>query len=218
MATYIVLLGSPGAGKGTQADILIEQTGLVHISSGDLFREHIKNKTDLGQLADSYMSKGELVPDDLTIAMIKERISKSDCERGAILDGFPRTLVQAEAMKTTLDEMGEKVEVVPYITAPEEILIERLSGRWTCRASGHVFHNLYSPPAKKGVCDIDGSELYQRDDDTVETAKKRLRVYTEKTLPLINYYRKQEKLVEIQGNQPIEKVTKDLLAALSIEA
>ncbi len=218
MATYIVLLGSPGAGKGTQADILIEQTGLVHISSGDLFREHIKNKTDLGQLANSYMSKGELVPDDVTIAMVKERISEPDCERGAILDGFPRTLVQAEAMRATLNKMGERVDVVPYITAPDEILIARLSGRWTCRASGHVFHSLYSPPAKEGICDIDGSELYQRDDDTVETAKKRLRVYTENTLPLINYYREREKLVEIQGNQPIEKVTKDLLAALNIKA
>jgi adenylate kinase len=217
MATYIVLLGSPGAGKGTQADILIEQTGLVHISSGDLFREHIKNKTELGQLAYGYMSKGELVPDDVTIAMVTERISNPDCEHGAILDGFPRTLVQAEAIKFALNEMGEDIGVVPYITAPDEILVARLSGRWTCRASGHVFHSLYSPPAKEGVCDIDGSELYQRDDDTVETAKKRLRVYTEKTLPLINFYRKQNILMEIQGDQPIEKVTEDLLAALNIK-
>ena len=218
MATYIVLLGSPGAGKGTQADILIEQTGLEHISSGDLFREHIRKKTELGQLADSYMGKGELVPDDVTIAMVTERISSPDCDRGAILDGFPRTLVQAEAIKITLNEKGTDVTVVPYITAPEEILIARLSGRWTCRASGHVYNNLYSPPAQKGICDICGSELYQRNDDTVETAKKRLQVYTEKTLPLINYYRKQNKLVKIQGNQPIEKVTEDLLAALNIEA
>ena len=218
MATYIVLLGSPGAGKGTQADILIEQTGLVHISSGDLFREHIRKKTELGQLADSYMGKGELVPDDVTIAMVTERISSPDCDRGAILDGFPRTLVQAEAIRITLNEKGTDVTVVPYITAPEEILIARLSGRWTCRASGHVYNNLYSPPAQKGICDICGSELYQRNDDTVETAKKRLQVYTEKTLPLINYYRKQNKLVKIQGNQPIEKVTEDLLAALNIEA
>lgn len=218
MATYIVLLGSPGAGKGTQADILIEQTGLEHISSGDLFREHIRKKTELGQLADSYMGKGELVPDDVTIAMVTERISSPDCDRGAILDGFPRTLVQAEAIRITLNEKGTDVTVVPYITAPEEILIARLSGRWTCRASGHVYNNLYSPPAQKGICDICGSELYQRNDDTVETAKKRLQVYTEKTLPLINYYRKQNKLVKIQGNQPIEKVTEDLLAALNIEA
>ncbi|MBT3337586.1 MAG: adenylate kinase [Anaerolineae bacterium] len=217
MATYIVLLGSPGAGKGTQADILIEQTGLAHISSGDLFREHIRSKTELGQLADSYMSKGELVPDDVTIAMVKERISMPDCERGAILDGFPRTPVQADAAKIMLNELGSDITVVPYITVPDEILIARLSGRWTCRASGHVYHNLYSPPLKEGICDIDGSELYQRDDDTVETAKKRLCVYAEKTLPLINYYRKQNRLVEIQGNQPIDKVTEDLLVALDIK-
>ena len=217
MATYIVLLGSPGAGKGTQADILIEQTGLAHISSGDLFREHIRSKTELGQLADSYMSKGELVPDDVTIAMVKERISMPDCERGAILDGFPRTPVQADAAKIMLNELGSDITVVPYITVPDEILIARLSGRWTCRASGHVYHNPYSPPLKEGICDIDGSELYQRDDDTVETAKKRLCVYAEKTLPLINYYRKQNRLVEIQGNQPIDKVTEDLLVALDIK-
>ena len=217
MATYIVLLGSPGVGKGTQADILTQQTDLVHISTGDLFREHIRNKTELGILADSYMNKGEFVPDDVTIAMVRERISLPDCEQGAILDGFPRTPVQADATKIMLNEMGADVDVVPYITAPEAILIERLSGRWTCYASGHVFHKLYNPPLKEGICDIDGSELYQRDDDTVETVKKRLRIYLEKTSPLITYYRKQNKLVEIQGDQPIEKVTEDLLAALKID-
>ena len=217
MATYIVLLGSPGVGKGTQADILTQQTGLVHISTGDLFREHIRNKTELGILADSYMNKGEFVPDDVTIAMVRERISLPDCEQGAILDGFPRTPVQADATKIMLNEMGADVDVVPYITVPETILIERLSGRWTCYASGHVFHKLYNPPLKEGICDIDGSELYQRDDDTVETVKKRLRIYLEKTSPLIAYYRKQNKLVEIQGDQPIEKVTEDLLAALKID-
>ena len=217
MVTYIVLLGSPGVGKGTQADILTQQTGLVHISTGDLFREHIRNKTELGILADSYMNKGEFVPDDVTIAMVRERISLPDCEQGAILDGFPRTPVQADATKIMLNEMGADVDVVPYITVPETILIERLSGRWTCYASGHVFHKLYNPPLKEGICDIDGSELYQRDDDTVETVKKRLGIYLEKTSPLIAYYRKQNKLVEIQGDQPIEKVTEDLLAALKID-
>ena len=214
MATYIVLLGSPGVGKGTQADILTEQTGLVHISTGDLFREHIEKKTELGLLADSYMHKGEFVPDGVTIAMVKERISYPDCKNGAILDGFPRTPVQADATEVMLNEMGADVDVVPYITVPEEILVRRLSGRWTCRASGHVYHNQYNPPAREGICDIDGSELYQRNDDTVETVKKRLRIYIEKTSPLIAYYRKQGKLVEIQGDQPIEKVTEDLLVAL----
>ena len=216
MATYIVLLGSPGVGKGTQADILTQRTGLVHISTGDLFREHIRSKTELGILADSYMNKGEFVPDDVTIAMVKERISLPDCEQGAILDGFPRTPVQADATKIMLNEIGADVDVVPYITVPEKILIERLSGRWTCSESGHVYHTLFSPPKKEGVCDICGAELYQRDDDTVETVKKRLRIYTEKTSPLIAYYRKQNKLVEIQGDQRIEKVTEDLLAVLKI--
>ncbi len=216
MATYIVLLGAPGVGKGTQADILTQRTGLVHISTGDLFREHIRKKTELGILADSYMNKGEFVPDDVTIAMVKERISLPDCEQGAILDGFPRTPVQADATKVMLNEMGSDVDVVPYITVPEQILIARLSGRWTCRTSGHVYHTLFSPPKKEGICDICGAELYQRDDDTVETVKKRLRIYIEKTSPLISYYRKQNKLVEIQGDQPIERVTEDLLVALKI--
>lgn len=214
MATYIVLLGPPGAGKGTQAEILAKQTGLVHVSSGDLFRENIKNQTELGQLAQSYMHKGELVPDDVTIAMVKDRISRSDCELGTILDGFPRTPVQADATKAMLKSMGEDVDIVPYITAPEKILVERLSGRWTCRASGHIYHSLYNPPLKEGICDIDGSELYQRDDDKVETVKKRLQVYIKQTLPLITYYREQGKLIEVQGNQAIAEVTKDLLTAL----
>ena len=216
MSTYIVLLGSPGVGKGTQADILIRQTGLVHISTGDLFREHIKNKTELGKLADSYMSKGDLVPDGVTIAMVKERISSADCVQGAILDGFPRTPVQADAADAMLSEMGAKIDVVPYITAPEEVLVARLSGRCTCQAHGHVYHRLYNPPLKDGVCNIDGSALYQRDDDTVETVKKRLQIYMEKTSPLIAYYREQGKLVEIQGDQDIEKVTEDLFVALKI--
>ena len=215
MSTYIVLLGAPGVGKGTQADILAQETGLVHISSGDLFREHIKNKTELGALAESFMSKGELVPDDVTIAMVEERLSHPDCEKGALLDGFPRTPTQADALSVMLNEIGASLSIVPYITASDEVLIKRLSGRWTCRASGHhVFHMIFSPPAKEGICDIDGSELYQRNDDTVETAKKRLAVYKKQTSPLIAYYREQGKLAEIQGDQPIEDVTKELLSAL----
>lgn len=214
MATYIVLLGPPGVGKGTQAKILAEQTGLAHISSGDLFRENIKNQTALGQLAQSYINKGELVPDDVTIAMVKDRISRPDCETGAVLDGFPRTPVQADATKTMLNGMGEDISVVPYITAPDEVLVERLSGRWTCRASGHVFHSLFNPPVKEGVCDIDGSELYQRDDDKFETVKKRIQVYLKRTSPLIDYYRNAGILTEVRGDQEIEKVTKDLLDAL----
>ncbi len=215
MSTYIVLLGAPGVGKGTQADILAQETGLVHISSGDLFREHINNKTELGALAASFMSKGELVPDDVTIAMVEERLSYSDCKKGALLDGFPRTPTQADALSVILNEKNASLSIVPYITASDEVLIERLSGRWTCRAPGHhTFHMIFSPPAKEGICDIDGSELYQRDDDTVETARKRLAVYKKQTSPLIAYYREQGKLVKIQGDQPIEGVTKELLSVL----
>lgn len=217
MATYIVLLGPPGVGKGTQAKIVANQSGLAHISSGDLFRENIKNHTELGQLAENFINKGELVPDDLTIAMIKDRITRSDCESGAILDGFPRTPVQADAAKIMLNEIGEDIDIVPFITAPDEILIERLSGRWTCRKSGHIFHTVFNPPLKEGVCDIDGSELYQRDDDKVETVKNRIQVYLRRTSPLIAYYREQGKLVEVQGNQAIEEVTRDLLDVLAKE-
>jgi len=214
MATYIVLLGPPGVGKGTQAKILAEKTNLVHVSSGDLFRTNIKNKTELGQLVQSYINKGELVPDNVTIAMVKDRISQPDCTQGVILDGFPRTPPQADATKAMLAERDEAIATVPYITAPNEILVQRLSGRWTCRAHGHIFHTFYNPPKEKGICDIDGSELYQRDDDKEETVKNRITVYLKQTTPLINYYREEGKLVEIDGNQAIEKVTEDLLAVL----
>ncbi len=214
MATYIVLFGPPGVGKGTQAEILAEQTGLVHVSSGDLFRENIKNKSELGILANYFMHKGELVPDDVTIAMVKDRIMRPDCKDGAILDGFPRTLGQADAAKALLGEIGEEVSVVPYITAPLEVIVERLSGRWTCRANGHIFNTASNPPLKEGICDIDGSELYQRDDDKAETVSKRIQVYFDQTSPLIEYYRKEGVLVEVRGDQEIEQVTKALLDAL----
>ena len=214
MATFIVMLGPPGVGKGTQAKILAKKTGLVHVSSGDLFRENIKNQTELGQVAQSYMNKGELVPDDVTIAMVRERISRPDCQAGVILDGFPRTPKQADALKQMLAEFGGDVDYVPFVNADEEVLVERLSGRWTCRANGHVFHTSFNPPKEPGVCDLDGSELYQRDDDKVETVKNRIQVYRKQTAPLIEYYREAGKLVEINGAQPIEKVTVELVKAL----
>ena len=215
MATYIVLLGPPGVGKGTQAKILSERSGLAHISSGDLFRENLKNKTELGQVAQTYMTRGELVPDDVTIAMIRERLARPDCKSGAILDGFPRTPAQAEALENMLHEFNGHVDVVPFITADEDVLVERLGGRWTCRAGGHVFHEKFHPPKVAGKCDVDGSELYQRDDDKAETVKRRIDVYLEQTSPLIDYYRDHGKLVEIDGTQSIEQVTKDLLHALN---
>lgn len=214
MSTYIVLLGPPGVGKGTQAKILAEKTNLAHISSGDLFRENIKNNTELGLLAQTFINKGELVPDDVTIGMIRGRLSLPDCAAGAILDGFPRTPAQADALQALLAEFGGQVNRVPFITASEETLMERLAGRWTCRAQGHVFHEKFNPPKQSGICDIDGSELYQREDDKAETVQRRIRVYFEQTAPLVSYYQQQGLLVEIDGAQPIEAVTEQLLAVL----
>jgi adenylate kinase len=214
MATYIVLLGPPGVGKGTQAQLLAEQIGLAHISSGDLFRENIQNQTKLGKLAQTYMGKGDLVPDDVTIAMIRERLSRPDCKNGALLDGFPRTTAQADALEKMLAEFGGKVNKVPYIIASEKVLVERLSGRWTCRANGHVFHEKNNPPKQAKICDFDGSELYQRDDDKSDTVVRRIQVYFEQTAPLIAYYRQRGVLVEVNGAQNIRAVTTALLSAL----
>jgi adenylate kinase len=214
MASFIVMLGPPGVGKGTQAKILSEKTGLAHISSGDLFRENLKNQTELGKLAQTYMTKGELVPDDVTVAMIKDRLIRPDAQAGAILDGFPRTPAQAEALESMLRDFNGQVDVVPFVTAGEEILIDRLTGRWTCRAEGHVFNEKTNPPKIAGKCDFDGSELYQRDDDKAETVKNRIKVYFNQTAPLISYYRDHGKLVEIDGTHSIDQVTEDLLAAL----
>jgi len=209
MPSFMVLLGPPGVGKGTQAKILSERTGLAHISSGDLFRENLKNHTELGKLAQTYMTRGELVPDDVTIAMIRERLSHLDCEAGAVLDGFPRTPAQADALDEMLLEFS-----VPYITAREDVLSERLNDRWTCRANGHIFNEKSNPPKVAGRCDFDGSELFQRDDDKAETVKRRIQVYLDQTSPLISHYRHQEKIIEIDGMQPIEQVTQALMDAL----
>ena len=214
MATFIVLLGPPGVGKGTQAKILSEKTGLAHISSGDLFRENLKNETELGKLAQTYMTKGDLVPDDVTIAMIRERLSRPDCATGAILDGFPRTPAQAEALETMLIEFNGRVDIVPFIMAKEDVLVERLGGRWTCRAKGHIFNVKSNPPQYDKKCDFDGSDLYQRDDDKAETVKHRIEVYYKQTTQLIAHYRDHGKLVEIDGMQSIDQVNDDLLAAV----
>lgn len=214
MATYIVLLGPPGVGKGTQAKILSERTRLAHISSGDLFRENLKNRTELGKLAQTFMGKGDLVPDDVTIAMIKDRLGRPDCEAGAILDGFPRTPAQAEALEVMLADFDGQVNAAPVISAPRDVLVERLSDRWTCRESGHIFNMKSNPPKVTGRCDFDGSELYQREDDRADTVSKRIDIYLEQTSPLIQYYRERGKLVEINGMQSIEQVTQALMSAL----
>ncbi len=212
---FIVLIGPPGAGKGTQAARLRDALGLPHVSSGDLFRENLKNETPLGLKAKGYMDSGELVPDDVTIAMVMDRLSRPDCARGAILDGFPRTIKQAKALDEALAQKGHKIGVVPCIVVPDEELVKRLSGRWLCPICGESYHVIFNPPKVPGVCDKDGGKLYQREDDKPETVRNRLKVYHEQTSPLIDYYAKQGVLVEIDGNQAIGDVEADLLAAVA---
>jgi len=211
---FIVLLGPPASGKGTQAARLREVLNLPHVASGDLFRENLKNETELGLKAKFYMDRGDLVPDDVTIAMVMERLSRPDCAGGALLDGFPRTIAQAEALDQALVARGHRISLVPNVAVPDEVLIERVSGRRLCRVCGEAYHVKFNPPKQPGVCDNDGGELYQRDDDRPETVRQRLKVYWEQTSPLIDYYRRQGVLVEINGNQSIDAVAADLRAAV----
>jgi adenylate kinase len=211
---YIVLLGAPGAGKGTQANLLSKELGLPHISSGDLFREHLSQETKLGKMAKSYIDRGELVPDDVTIAMVMDRLAQPDCQEGAILDGFPRTLAQAQALDKALAERRHRISVAPYIRVSEETLLARLAGRWTCRQCGAVYHELFNPPKVAGVCDRCGGELYQREDDTPETQRKRIDVYMEQTRPVIDYYRDAGILCEIDGEQDVKGVYQALKDAI----
>jgi adenylate kinase len=210
----IVLLGPPGVGKGTQADQLEKALGVPHVASGDLFRENLKQDTPLGREAREYMDRGELVPDDITIAMVRERLQASDCGQGVILDGFPRTVPQAEGLEDVLSELGWKLDGVFNITAPEEELVSRLSGRRICRNCQTPYHVRFNPPTHPGVCDVCGGELYQREDDKPETVRKRLQVYHEQTAPLIDYYRKAGLLHVIDGDQAIDAVTRDLMQAI----
>lgn len=214
MATYIVLLGPPGAGKGTQAEVISHEMNLAHISSGDLFRENLKNQTELGKLAQGYMNRGELVPDDVTIAMVKDRLMRPDCQDGALLDGFPRTPAQADALGKMLAEMGAAVKCVPYISVPAQVLIDRLGGRWSCPSCGRVYHEVNKPPATAGKCDEDGADLIQREDDKAETVERRIKVYMEQTAPLIDYYRQKGLLAEVNGQQAIDVVSTEILAAI----
>ncbi|MCJ7811248.1 MAG: adenylate kinase, partial [Dehalococcoidia bacterium] len=197
----VILFGAPGAGKGTQAAILAEKTGLVHITTGELFREAIRQETELGKQAKPYYDGGQLVPDRLTIAMLLERLSQGDCARGAILDGFPRTLDQATALDEALAQEGRAIDKVIYIQVPEDDLLGRLSGRWNCRQCSSVYHERFQPPRQAGRCDQCSGELYQRDDDKPETVRRRLEVYLQQTAPLIDYYQAKGKLVEIDGGK-----------------
>ena len=211
---YVILFGAPGAGKGTQAAILAEKTGLVHITTGELFREAIRQETELGKQAKPYYDRGQLVPDELTIAMLLERLSQGDCARGCLLDGFPRTLEQATALDEALAQEGKAIDKVGYIQVPQDELLSRLSGRWNCRQCGSVYHERFQPPRQAGRCDQCGGELYQREDDKPETARRRLEVYSQQTAPLIDYYRAKGKLVEVDGDKLVEEVAENLLAAV----
>ena len=211
---FILLLGAPGAGKGTQAQILQEKLDLPHIATGDLFRYNLSNKTELGLLAKSYMDSGALVPDDVTIKMVADRLTREDCARGAIFDGFPRNLQQAVALEDLLADFGG-LDVVVMFTVDDDVVVERISGRRSCRNCGAVYHDSFNPPKQPNVCDVCGNELYQRDDDKPETVKSRLYVYYKQTSPLIGYYFAKGLLEEINAVQPVAAVTADVFKVLS---
>lgn len=208
---YIILIGAQGSGKGTQADLLSEALGIPHISSGDLFRKAQDEKTELGLKAKAYLDRGELVPDDITVAMVLSRLKEPNCAKGAILDGFPRTIAQAEALDKGLQDAGKQIDLAIYLEVPPEELLKRLSGRYICRANQHVYNIYTNPPKVPGVCDIDGSELYQRSDDMGEAVQRRLDIFFNETIHLLDYYEEQHKLATVKGDQNIEQVQAELL-------
>ncbi|MDN5363319.1 MAG: adenylate kinase [Eubacteriales bacterium] len=210
----LLIMGPPGAGKGTQAEMLVKELNITHISTGDMFRAAIKEGTEMGKKAKEYMDKGQLVPDEVVVGMVKDRLSQPDCKNGFLLDGFPRTVAQAEALDATLKEMGIKLDGVINIEVPREKIMVRLTGRRVCKSCGSSYHVVFNPPQKEGVCDNCGGELYQRSDDNEETVSNRLDVYEKQTQPLIEYYQKRGLLININGDQEINKVLQDILAAV----
>lgn len=203
-------MGLPGAGKGTQAAEIIKKYPIPHISTGDMFRLAIKNETPLGNEAKSYMDRGELVPDEVTVGIVKERLSESDAKDGFLLDGFPRTVQQAEALNEIMDELGSKIESTIYVDVPEEELMNRLTGRRICEVCGTAYHLVFNPPKQEGICDLDGGKLYQREDDNPETVQNRLEVNIKQTQPLLDFYESQGVLSRVNGSQDIDEVFDDI--------
>ncbi len=206
----LILMGLPGAGKGTQAEKINEKYNIPHISTGDMFRLAIKEGTDLGKKAKEYMDQGELVPDEVTIGIVRERLGKDDCKNGFLLDGFPRTIAQAEALQDLLQDMDQSIDYVLHVDVPEEKLVERLTGRRICPTCGATYHVVYNPPKEDGVCDKDGSQLIQRDDDKADTVKTRLSVNMEQTKPLLDFYEDRGYLVTVNGDKDIDEVFQDI--------
>ena len=207
----IVMLGAPGAGKGTQAKLLAEELSIPHISTGDIFRMNVKEGTDLGKEVKDYMDKGQLVPDSLTIRLVIDRLGKEDCAKGYILDGFPRTIPQAESLDEELNKLGDKLDFAVNVEVPDENITKRMTGRRACTSCGATYHVEFHPPKKEGVCDSCQGELILRDDDKPETVEKRLAVYHEQTQPLISFYEKQGILVNVDGMRQVEEVFQEIL-------
>lgn len=203
-------MGLPGAGKGTQAEQIVEKYNIPHISTGDMFRANMKNNTELGKKAKSFMDNGDLVPDEVTNGIVRERLAEDDAKNGFLLDGFPRTVEQAEELENILNDLGTELDAVINIEVDKDVLMKRLTGRWICRTCGKTYHEIYNPPKVPGKCDLDGGELYQRDDDKKETVEKRLNVNMKQTKPLLDFYSEKGKLHNINGEQDIKDVFVDV--------
>ena len=210
----IILMGLPGAGKGTQASEIVKKFPIPHISTGDMFRKAIKDETDLGKEAKSYMDRGELVPDEVTVSIVKERISEDDAKKGFLLDGFPRTIDQAESLNQIMSELDREIDAVINIEVPEEELMNRLTGRRICEKCGTTYHLVFNPPKVDGICDIDGGKLYQREDDNPETVSNRLSVNVKQSKPILEYYNNKGVLKNIDGSKDIDEVTNDVIDIL----
>ncbi len=212
---HIILMGPPGAGKGTQAEMLAKEYSIPHISTGDIFRNAIKEGTEMGTKAKEYMDKGALVPDEIVVGIMKERLQKPDCQEGVLLDGFPRTVEQAEALDEVLQELGMNIDAVVNVEVPEEELVARLTGRRVCQKCGATYHVKHNPPKVRNICNHCGGELYQRSDDTIDTVKERLTVYNTQTMPIIEFYKRKGNYISVDGSKPISSVSEEIIEKLN---